>query len=173
MFFVPFLHLKVQNWSNKKKQLLNLYSTVFDDCKFSSDGIYTNYYQDNCKIIGDIQYIFYEELKEFSNRLQFNSYFVKIAWFEESDKNVFHGIHNHGALGYSSVCFINFNEDKHIPTKFIAPFCNFVTGITLEYIPENITEGSIIFFPSIINHFTEPNHSNEKRLVVSFNLEVK
>ena len=52
----------------------------------------------------------------------------------------------------------------------MSPFPNFLTGLQLTYTPE-VDEGSIIFFPSYISHFTEPNLSDENRLIVSFNLQ--
>jgi len=172
MFFVPLIHLKVKNWNEKKLRLLDLYSNTIDNIKFTANEIYTDFYKNNFTSLKDVECIFDEEIKEFCSLIDVKSVVLN-SWFELARKNSHHTIHNHGALGYSSVCFIKFNSEHHTPTKFISPFLNFLTGETIYYYPNNIEEGSIIFFPSSINHYTDPNISDEERLIISFNLNVK
>lgn len=171
MFYVPLFHYKVENWTYKKKFLLELYDSIKKECEIKKDTtVITNYHQNHKKLVQDIAYIFYSEIKEFAESVEISNYDVKDAWFEKSHRNNYHGIHNHGPIGYSSVCFINYDENEHSPTQFVSPFNNFMNGSTLIHSPQNITEGSIIFFPSIINHYTDPNQCDKERLIVSFNL---
>jgi len=172
MFHIPLVRLKVTNWNEKKNNLLYLYDKILPNIELN-DKIFTNFDQNKFQLIKDIEFIFQEEIQQFSRELSLNHYFVLNAWFELACKNSYHTIHNHGGLGYSSVCFIKFNSKHHTPTKFISPFLNFLTGDTIHYYPSDIEEGSIIFFPSAINHYTDPNMSDEERLIVSFNLDVK
>ena len=172
MFFIPLVHLKVNNWNQKKNNLIHLYESELNNVNLS-DNIYTNFHQNQLKIISNIESIFQEELEKFCTEISFSECSILNAWFELASKNCLHAIHNHGGTGYSSVCFINYNKEFHTPTKFISPFLNFLTGDTLYYCPKDVDEGSIIFFPSAINHYTELNTSNYERLIVSFNLGVK
>ena len=169
MFNIPIFHFKVENWDEKKSALIELYNLVENDCEMvEGTDVITNYHQNCINIRQDISYIFYSEIKRFTDIIEYNECIVDAAWFEKSYKNHYHKIHNHGALGYSSVCFINYDENEHTPTQFIAPYNNFINGVSLIYNPQNVIESSIIFFPSAINHFTEPNKSDKERLVVWF-----
>ena len=173
MFHVPLFHYKVKDWENKKKYLLQLHESIQSDCTNLDNKGITNFHTDPEKIKQDIVFVFNDEIKQFINSIGSKTYNVDAAWFEQSNKNHYHGIHNHGGSGYSSVCFINYKENEHTPTYFLSPFNNFMNGKTLIHTPQNITEGSIIFFPSAIHHFTSPNESDEERMVVSFNLTLK
>lgn len=97
---------------------------------------------------------------------------MKHAWFELATQHGYHAPHRHGVLGYSSVCYIDFDENLHTSTKFIAPFTNWITGTDLLYQPQ-VIEGTVIFFPSAILHYTEANYSEKPRKIVSFNLECR
>lgn len=175
IFSVPFFHFKVENWIEKKKQLLNVWNSIKEECLEDRNLLISyGYGNENCadSINNIIHSIFNEEIKNFLSHLNYDNYEFLNGWFQCASKCGFHGVHNHGPLGYSSVCFVNYDENEHTPTTFVAPFFDFIMGDTILYQPNNITEGSIIFFPSIINHFTEPNFSNIERLIVSFNLAI-
>jgi hypothetical protein len=95
---------------------------------------------------------------------------VTSAWFQKQEENMLHGIHNHGAVGFSSICYVKFDKDVHLPTTFISPFNDFLFGNTQYYQPE-VEEGDIIFFPSIIQHYSPTNSSDSDRIIFSFNLK--
>ncbi len=170
MFYVPFYHYAVKNWENKKRSLLEIYDNIDRNLERKSDNqVITNYHKDSLSMIDSISQIFSEDLGTFCSDIG-TQFKMSCAWFELTDKHAYHSIHNHGASGYSSVCYITYDNSEHTPTQFISPFPNFLTGLQLTYTPE-VDEGSIIFFPSYISHFTEPNLSDKHRLIVSFNLE--
>lgn len=173
MFSIPIFHFKIENWVEKKKQLLGTWKLIKEEC-LQENNLLISYGSKNCseKLDDVIHNILNQEIKNFLSHLDYDNYEFLNGWFQCASKCGFHGVHNHGQLGYSSVCFVNYNEDEHTPTTFIAPFSDFIMGDTMLYQPNNITEGSIIFFPSSIPHFTEPNSSNMERLIVSFNLAI-
>jgi len=173
MFSVPLYHSKVENWSHIKHDILSLHSSVESDIEFSNeDPVFTNFYVDNKIMIEKISTIFGNDIKKFLIEFGFSGCTINSSWFEKSTTGNYHHPHNHGSTGYSAVCFVSYNKKEHIPTHFISPFNNFINGNSLNYIPKEIEEGSIIFFPSSILHYTVPNKSIEERLVISFNLEV-
>lgn len=176
MFKIPLLHLSIKNWEQKKLELLNMMNEVEMSIN-EGEHIKTDYYtKQNTKFTlkhnQRVTEILKEEIQGFCNYFNFCYYKVSMSWFQTASKGNYHGIHNHGAVGYSSVCFIDYDPKEHTPTQFVSPFHNFITGDFLEYGPE-VKEGSIIFFPSVIMHYTEPNQSDKQRTILSFNIDVK
>lgn len=174
MFYVPFFHFKVNNWEHKKIKLIEFYNSIQEEFEnVEEKNLFTNYYKNDKKALNLCCEVFQEELKKLLSEINAVSYQVNNVWFEKAATYGFHKIHHHGPIGYSSVCFINFDKNEHTPTQFISPFNNFLNGHQLSYNPKNIDEGSIIFFPSAIQHFTEPNYSSKERLILSFNLNLE
>ena len=120
-----------------------------------------------------VKEILNDELLEFIRLANLQMVEVKQSWFETATSTEFHGMHNHGATGYSSVCYVDYDPEVHKPTHFYAPYLNFINGSVIDHIPEGIEEGSIIFFPSAIGHCTVPHHSDKTRTILSFNLKVE
>lgn len=173
MFKIPLVHIELNNWESKKERLLSLikYESNPD---INTENLITDFYKNS--EIGynynqNVYNILENDIKSFlmSSKLP-PSYKIIDSWFEKTYDNMSHQVHNHGAIGYSAVCFIKFNLLKHKPTHFISPFNDFTTGSQQVFIPNNITEGSLIFFPSSLLHFTVPSYSNEERIALSFNL---
>ena len=179
MFSVPLIHIKANNWKSKKIKLLSL---IDEGLLHPADGgmdLVTNDYRpqyDNPDLMGmhniNVQNILEEEIREFMNASDFTSVEILMSWFETCNKTEWHGIHNHGPVGYSAVCFIQYNPEVHKPTQFVSPFSNFVTGSIIEHSPSDVDEGSLIFFPASIHHYTLPNVSDEVRIIMSFNLKI-
>ena len=166
MFQIPFLQLQCDNWNVKKQRLLELPKNLTKSMHINTDFFNNeNYY------ISSIADIFINEIYLFQNILSIKQVSIKKAWFELANKYEYHGPHAHGAVGYSSVCYINFDKD-HSATKFIAPFKNWIDGTDIIFTP-NVQEGTIIFFPSALLHYTEGNVTDKKRMIVSFNIECR
>lgn len=172
MFYVPIFHFKIENWKYKKEKLLELWNSISSDC-VEEDNLFFNYENTSSISHEHIHEIFYEEIQSLIVNLGCDHYQFLNGWFENAGKYGHHEIHNHGPIGYSSVCFINYNKDVHTPTQFISPFNDFINGRNLIYSPENVSEGSILFFPSNISHYTNPNLTDFERLIVSFNLAIE
>ena len=175
MFEVPFLHLESVNWNLKKEKLISLMNeSNFEE---RNNNLVTDFNfqnrNDNFEYNREIENIFSDELFLFKEHFQFTNVYLTSSWFEISNKNSHHTTHNHGATGYSSVCFIEYDSNFHTPTKFISPFNSFIDGQVLTFTPDEIEEGSLIFFPSLIHHFTIPHNSEKTRKILSFNLKVE
>ena len=170
MFYVPLLHIVIDGWKKKKSNLLK----IIEKRKFSygyMEIIKSDFYKENQQSYAKkIQDILSYEIKNAGTHFGFENLNVINAWFEKAERNMYHQIHNHGALGYSAVCFVDYDETHHSPTQFISPFNNFFNGSILSYSPEQISEGSLLFFPSMIHHYTIPNESDIERTILSFNL---
>ena len=180
MFSTPLLHLKVDNWEEKKEALLEIFNRrkqnpkVFKTAtKHENHDVETDYhhnYDRNLDYSDDITDILRDELEILSDT--FNcSVEVCTTWFEKASKGKMHQVHNHGIQGFSAVCFIEFDPDHHTPTIFLNP--NLADVEIANALPPRIREGSIIFFPSYVLHYTAPNESDVDRIILSFNTTVE
>jgi hypothetical protein len=174
MFIVPYLKLEVKDWENKKKKLLEL----MNNCNLESDSfLLTSFFDKETTPANQndlIQSIFEEELSHMKKSFNFNDCLIKESWFQEQTKNMFHPMHHHCGNGVmmSSICYIDYDSSIHSATKFISPYVDSISCSYIDFTPE-VTEGTIIFFPSNVLHQTVPSNSDIPRKIVSFNLEVK
>lgn len=183
-FSVPIYHYKVINWEPKKEALLDLYKERSKNKEvFKVSGsivnnldVETDYHhnydngqnsEENEEYSNAITDIFEDELTDFCTASGYASE-VGNCWFEKSSKYRFHSCHNHGPVGYSAVCFIEFNNEIHTPTVFMNPIS--ADDRNLNFVPPGVREGSLLIFPSYLMHYTAPNLSDIDRLIVSFNL---
>jgi len=164
MFRIPIYQINCVNWAVKKPKLLALCLNLQP-----SYSVLTDYFTNNSLYDREIETIFADEIYSFINQFQLRSATVSRAWFEIAEQHGYHGPHRHGALGYSAVCYLNFDKKTHTGTRFLAPFTNWLTGADVVYAPD-VDEGTVIFFPSAIVHYTEANRSQQARQIVSFNL---
>ncbi len=174
-FNIPFYQIKVKNWEDKKKKLLNVYSKIenklitddpvsFVYSDFRNQDYYNHYFNEITDILND-------ELTEFSIQSNLEEEVNITCWFQKYTQGCFHAPHTHGALGYSSVCFIEYDQNEHKPTRFISPIQIPTTGYFIDYAPNNVTEGTIIFFPAFLTHYVLPNDSKKIRIIMSMNIK--
>jgi len=173
MFKIPLIHISAGNWIEKKQFL----TTMMKAQQMKDTGIIkTTYYDQKPEsanyLSKRIATLFKDELSRYLEITGLTDYQVDLAWFQQQDKNMFHEIHNH-VLGISAVCYLEYNSEIHTPTHFISPYNNLLRGGTEYFTPPDITEGSIIFFPAMLNHYTLPNKSDVPRKIVSWNMTVQ
>jgi hypothetical protein len=172
MFFVPLFQYQLKNWEEKKNVLLEHYKNINENGMIEEvqDLIQTSYFAKENYLNCLPPQIFSDEIGDFLSEIEFDNYRIRGCWFEKSLKNGHHRIHNHGANAYSAICYVNYDETKHRPTNFISPFNNFLNSSVIEYEPNDVKSGTLIFFPSTISHYSRPNTSDEERLILSFNI---
>lgn len=167
IFYIPLFKISVENWEKKKRILLNMFDKTNLDKQ--GDTVFSDYFTQETSHIKNISIIFRDELEIFCTEFDQKSCRVDSAWFEHSITGDFHAVHNHGQIGYSAVCYVNYDKNEHTPTHFVSPFANFDGGEIMYHIPE-VDEGDLIIFPSSLLHYTKPNMSEKHRTIVSFNL---
>ena len=168
MLTVPFYHYKVNNWREKKEQLLDFVSNL--SFKFNDEiaDLYTTYGdQTSSKPLKILE----DDITKFTTEVKYSGEMVADIWFQKYYENQFHTPHHHGAIGYSSVLYINFDKRIHEGTRFLAPF-NDPDGNHVEFAPD-VDEGSFIFFPSYLYHYALPNKSDTIRINMSMNIRKK
>tara|TARA_B100000287_G_C20276901_1_gene640317 strand:+ start:66 stop:632 length:567 start_codon:yes stop_codon:yes gene_type:complete len=181
LFYVPFCHIQTNDWEHKKEQLLkilnednllNIGSNGESDTIRSDFGYQANNPSKAGMHNRKLAKIFEQEIKEFRQALNISPCKIRNSWFERGVQSEYHTIHNHGSVGYSVVCYLEYDEKVHTPTIFYCPFLNFINGDMNVTIPKEVVEGDIIFFPSAIAHSTQPSYSDIPRTIVSFNLDI-
>ena len=167
MFNIKSYQYKVSDWEFKKQKL----NEIIDKINFYQDknsNLLTDYGSNNNYEADVIQILKKDIIKFFIEANLYNPY-VSSLWFQKYNNEQCHLAHNHGALGYSSVLYINYDSKHHTATRFLSPYYS-ETGETITYIPE-VSEGTLLFFPSMINHYTLPNQSNATRTILSINIK--
>jgi hypothetical protein len=198
MFAVPLVHIQIKDWKNKKSRLLQIYkNTQTNSSSGSSLDVDTDYHYNNrtnSSYSQDIHNILCDEIAIMENMLlhpndfhevnieypidcedeEIEFYFkLENSWFEKTEKNKRHDVHNHGPVGYSCVVFIDYDPNIHTPTRFYNPYFSSFFGTPCDYQPRHlVNEGSLICFPSPILHSTDPNISDKDRLILSWNMSV-
>ena len=200
MFSVPLCHIEVENWKIKKEQLLNIHKNVetnengnptnrFD---VSTDYHFNNKSGSSYSI--DIHRILQDEINLLQDMIlhptDFNNmvydilpemecddcdYYFRLenSWFERAPKSKQHSAHTHGPVGYSCVLFLDYDCNEHSPTVFLNPFFSSFFGCPPDYCPDHIVkEGSLICFPSPVVHYTNPNNSDNDRMILSWNMSI-
>jgi hypothetical protein len=198
IFSVPLLHIEIKNWDKKKQELLQIYSySQKNAIQIGGQGDVNTDYHYNSKNGNTYSPAIYDILEEdllLAKSILFNKddfqknkingseylyspeelddieFVMENSWFETSTKLTHHEVHTHGPVGYSIVVFIEYDETVHSPTQFVNPFVSSFIGNPQNYSPSQfVKEGSMIIFPAPILHYTSPNESDVKRVVLAFN----
>ena len=166
-FVVPFFTATVDDWSEHKDDILS--SLDLED----GDGHLTDYfkYYQAGEIAPYTERMFEildPAIKDFNELYPFDFQIFNM-WAQKYTRGGYHPPHNHGALGYSAIFYASLESD-HQPTSFFAPFVDFIEGDVIEYVPE-VSEGDIVFFPSVLTHQCKAVKSDSERVIFSFNIK--
>ena len=180
-FLLTFYKVSIENWSVKKKQLMDLIN--WDEKECWTDECFTDYYKNIRRQDKRAPYtdqfidILKPELNGFVNKVQhtpINRYNFDLGmkinnlWAQRYSTQHFMPPHTHEPSGFSAVLYAEFDKREHQATKFWAPFKNTVDAMDYRYDPQ-VNEGDILFFPSFLIHYAEPNKSTKQRTIFSFN----
>jgi hypothetical protein len=187
IFQIPIGKYSIDDWENlNKTYALSQYANSFieeinKENISEGDNLYTDF-MTNSKNNRVPQYInnmlglftkpaqnFFDDISSFSPQIGMYNWRVTSAWFEKLTSNQIHGAHNHGAIGFSAVLYIDFDSEFHRATTFLSPYGDFIGGVTQMYTPSDIKSGDVIFFPSFLNHYAPKNNSEKERVIFSCN----
>ena len=170
MLTIPFYHYKLNNWKEKKEQLLDIASNLLFKTNDEISDLYTTYGDVN-QTSARVFDILENDIRKFTAEVKYSGEIGADVWFQKYNENQFHSPHNHGAIGYSSILYIKFNKKVHKGTRFLAPF-NSPEGNEVDFAPD-VDEGSFIFFPAYLKHYALPNKSEDVRIIMSMNIRKK
>ena len=178
MFEVPYKRYSLENWEHTKGWIydilkdhpLPITSRVMGDPRedfWQNDKGHPEY-------MDEIMTIVAETVGWFATNegLSIDDFFICDMWHQVTDQFHSHRAHNHGATGFSANLYLNFVQGEHLPTRFYAPFNDFASGVSLDYMDLNADEGDIVFFPSAILHEAPINLFETPREIIAMNFRV-
>tara|TARA_R100000152_G_C6687340_1_gene119777 strand:- start:154 stop:711 length:558 start_codon:yes stop_codon:yes gene_type:complete len=175
MFTIPHaIYPAPDNFAEYKKKLLKIFD---EDTKYKHNlgrEIKTDYfYNDDNASLPSYCSLVEEALSPYLQQTEKSMGFklqIRAMWYQQSIKGQAHGVHNHGATGFSAVWYVEFDPNEHTATTFYAPFNDIFSGDPVHCIPK-IKEGDLVIFPSFMLHEQLKNSSNKRRTIVSFNIK--
>ena len=88
--------------------------------------------------------------------------FTKI-WFQQYEKNNFHGWHTHPNTHFTNIYFLELPDDN-LRTEI-----KDLQGNIIEY---NCCEGDILTFPGFYSHQSPVVNTDQRKTIISFNIEL-
>lgn len=169
----PIFKIKVHDWKQVKENILSIVDWDQEDCwmnnRFSD-------YTKNLKRANkcpEYEGIFvnelFHEINTFSKHIGKNLKVVNL-WAQRCLKGSIMMAHNHGVHGITAILYTEYDKKKHNTTKFIPPVDDWRSQHT-QPAEIDVEEGDMLFFPSTLVHYTEPNTSNKPRTLFSLNLK--
>jgi len=163
MFYIPLFHYHIEDWSNVKPRLVEAIKVMPQSNPDRPTGQPAP--KEILKIIKQPIDNFLSDIESKFEDVEFN------MWWQCYQKNEGHRPHAHGEAHFGSTLFLDFVSEEHPPTRFYAPFNNYLTGNVLEY-EKDIKEGDIIFFPGNVIHESPINKSLIPKKIIAMNLNV-
>lgn len=169
LFVVPIFKYECKDWDFKKKKILSRIKNknfnrsllqTFNSDRGSNDSLFRSCFVET----------FAEELTEFAKELGVQKITVTDVWTVKYDNDDYQGPHNHRSYSYSGILYTEYDSKVHQPTIFVGPWNDPITDTTQLRMPQDVKEGTMIFFPSVLLHYAPQNKSHKKRTVVSFDL---
>ena len=73
-------------------------------------------------------------------------------------------------MGLTGILYLNLPKDSPV-TDYIQPWQNYETD-QCWYVKVPIVEGDIVIVPSFVFHFSNPNKSNSKKRIISWDMKI-
>ena len=176
MFSIPLVQYSLDNWAERKQGFLDLMSEF--RMITGNETVASSYtvdvtvsdMMDRRRAVDEMTKLLRPEMSRFGHEFGCDPVMVH-SWFERASTQMYHPPHTHGHGGWSAVLYIDFDPLVHNSTIFVSPFNHFIEGTQLQY-RTGVKEGDLVLFPSFLLHYTQPNESDKKRTVASFNMSV-
>jgi len=139
-----------------------------------------------CDELSDLKLFIDEQILIFKKQLlrmkDDNEIYITQSWVNSSDPNQFHPKHKHPNSVISGVMFFDDNDDESLPPiRFHRTLEMFPLEFEFDDLNESnascrsfeTVQGSLILFPSLLEHDVEKNRSDRTRTSISFNTYVR
>ena len=168
IFEFPSFQYDVDDWDFKKKGLMNR----INKSKFIRTRLAT--YEGDRQTNGKTYVRYLEEflrpeLSQFCLEAQV-SCSMSDAWCVRYKKGDHQAVHNHRGWGFTGVLYVEYDPEFHTPTAYVQPWQNPRNDTTTFAYPDKVKEGTLVITPSFTFHYANPNNSNKRRTVLSFDL---
>lgn len=171
LFALRYVAVQSEDWSSKKEQLKEfLRDEEFE--RYSLAQFDTDRHSNNNRYLEDFANLFGPEIDSFALNLGLKQVRIDSIWAVRYGLNDYHAVHNHRSKGYSGILYVDYDPSVHTPSIHVAPWNDPVSDQTVNSAPE-VSEGTFVFVPSSVLHYTFPNTSIKLRQVVAFDMEVQ
>ena len=168
LFNIPYWKIQTINFEEKKKELIKILE-FYPEEKKGLQEFATNRQNNRSGLVERFFSIMNQELGAFSKEIEKN-FAIHEIWSVSYDKGGNQSPHNHGSWGLSGILYLNLPKDSSV-TEYIQPWNDYVND-TIQHAKISIVEGNIIIVPSFILHFSEPNKSNSKKRIISWDMKI-
>ena len=156
IFKLSLSKIKIKNWDYKKSLISK------------NNFLYTQ--EQKTEEIDTFLKIFKEDIDLSLKDFEINEYKILDVWSLSYEKNRFHQIHNHRSLGFTGIIYFDYDNSEHKSTRFIIPWNDPIKDTINIFDLDDIDEGYMIIFPSLLIHYTDPNFSEKERRIIAFDL---
>ena len=168
LFNIPYWKIQIINFEEKKKELIKILESYPEEKKGIQEFA-TNRQNNRSGLIEHFISIMSEEMSALSNEIK-KDLAVSEIWSVSYDKGDNHQPHNHGSMGLTGILYLNLPKDSPV-TDYIQPWQNYETD-ECWYVKVPIVEGDIVIVPSFVFHFSNPNKSNSKKRIISWDMKI-
>ena len=173
LFHIPFWKIQVINFEEKREKLNKVLEQFPENGRKGREGgiqdFVTNRHSNRFGLVGKFVSIMGEEMEEFSRDIK-KDFAIHEMWSVSYDTGDHHASHNHGSMGLTGILYLNLPNDAPI-TDYIQPW-NDIANDTVQYLGVPIVEGDIVIVPSFILHLSEPNKSENKKRIISWDMKI-
>jgi hypothetical protein len=171
LFALRYVKIDTVGWDRKKPEIKSL----LDPEEFHRQDLAvfdTDRHHNRNRYLDDFCTIFSDELTKFAFEMGFTQLKMGAIWAVRYGRGDYHSVHNHRSTGYSGILYLDYNPEVHTPSIHVAPWNDPVNDATQLSMPP-VSEGSMVFVPSCVLHYTRPNQSDELRQIMAFDMEVR
>ena len=168
LFNIPYYTLPTLNFKVKKKKLINLLKS-YPEKKTGIQPFSTNRQSNRNGLAQGFSKILEEELNLLTNKVKAGVK-IKDIWSVSYTKGEYHSPHNHGSIGWAGILYLDLPKDSPV-TSYLQPW-NDIQNDTSIYHPVKVVEGQIVIVPQFVTHFSPPNKSTKKKIIISWDMEL-
>jgi len=171
LFSVKYYSYECDGWEAKKAELLK----HIDPGSFERAGsaqFATDRHSEHEPYVEPFVNIFSDELNRFGVDANLRELDVRSIWSVRYRRGDYHSVHNHRSTGYSGILYLDYDDRVHTPSIHVSPWNDPASDMTVLMAPP-VREGTIVFAPSNVLHYTRPNNSDTERAIVAFDMEVR
>jgi len=128
--------------------------------------------------LSGVEQVIVRSVNEYINSFDYDKSFditIKESWLTDTNKGEYTVPHNHGGFDISGVYyFLTNSNDGDI--NFVNPSPVLQTSKFIsnsQYIKYKPKAGKLLLFPSWLTHFVNENETDNRRISLSFNIELK
>ena len=167
---IPYWKIQTINFKKKKKELITLLESYPEEKRNGEQPFSSNRHTDRAGFAEPFSLIMNEELKAFAIEIE-TDFMITELWSVSYGKGDYQSVHNHGSIGLSGILYLDLPKDSPV-TFYLQPW-NDIVDNTVQYLTVPIVEGDIVIVPSFVMHFSEPNKSNSKKRIMSWDMKME